>query len=397
MGYPNQPYPDQQQPYPQQPYPQQPYPQQPAQPQPAQPYPQQPGQGYPQQPYPQQPQGGYPQQAQQPVQRVTGTLGGYYSQPGGGKGKSINTFLHGTYQMPKPPGQALTGTIRWTITSNDLEQQTDMRTKQPKFFGDGHTPMMKMILPLAVQQSLEFGDGMAVWHVMGADRDELNRAMEMAGVPLTTISAPGQPLQQARIPEGGAQVTIRFESRRPVPGLNDQCVHSVVYRRPGQNGQVPVTQQAVPAAAPQPAMATVTQLPQQAPVTQYAQPATQQLPGQPAQQYAQPAPVQPAAYQAPAPPPQPVYGAVAPGQPAVQPADQQQYAQPAQQYAQPAPVQPVMAQYAQPAPVQPAPVQALAAPQGMDEAGAANLAKVSGQPIALGDGRIVLPDGTITQ
>jgi len=107
MGYPNQPYPDQQQPYPQQPY--------------------------PQQPYPQQPQGGYPQQAQQPVQRVTGTLGGYYSQPGGGKGKSINTFLHGTYQMPKAPGQALTGTIRWTITSNDLEQQTDMRTKQPKF------------------------------------------------------------------------------------------------------------------------------------------------------------------------------------------------------------------------------------------------------------------------
>jgi hypothetical protein len=385
--------------------PQQGYGQQPGYPPPVPPAPQQ---GYGQQPgYPPQapgyPQQGYPQNYQQqgygpqgygqqppppPAQLARGSLAGFYGQPGGGTGKSIATFLH------RQVGQVFTGTVLRDVTAADIVQQTAMRTNEPKFFRDGR-PVMKLILQMSTQPSADFTDGRACWHVAGADRDELDRAMTEAGVPMTDVSEARDGSAMARVPEGGATISVRFTGQRPVPGMNPQNVHQVTYRRPpgAFNGQAqpPAAQQAPPPAAVAP---PPQQLPGQPPAQQYAPPQP------PAQQYAPPAPPQPPAqdpYQTAtgqpqppvqqyAPPPQPPAQQYAPQPPQGVPPQP-----PAQQYAPPQQPQPPAQQYAPQAPAG----QPMGAPAGTTPEMAARIAALTGQPVQASDGTVVNPDGTM--
>jgi hypothetical protein len=335
-GYPNgQPGYPPAQPYPQQGYPQQPYPQQ----------------GYPQQGYPQQ---GYPQQAAEPLPQVG--LAGYFTQPAGGAGKSINTFLH------RQQGQSLTATVARTVSSADIQIQMVMNSNPPipQKFPDG-SYKTKLVLPLLVQPSPDFTDGRACWHVAGMDQAELNRALEEAGVPLTNVGTPENPVM-ARVPEQGAVITITYTGDQPITNMSARKVHQVVYRRPPQAngaGQQPVMA-AAPAAPVQPQYPA-----QQAPVQpQWQQPAMaaapQQLPGQ--------APVQPQFPAGTGPQPQ-----QAPQYPAQPP--QPQWQQPVQPPAQ-------------------SQVQPLAVPPGSPRETGQQMANLTGQPVQLGPefgGEIVYP------
>jgi hypothetical protein len=327
----------------------------------------QPGyQGIPQQGYQGNPWQGNPYAAPElrnpPPPVVQGDLDSFYNQPGGG-GRSIASFLH------KQVGQSITGVVARPITNADVTQQTDFTSGRGLEFRDGR-PKFQMIVPLRVQESIEFPEGKATWYIRGSERDELAAAMARAGAP------PGPP-------EMGAIITITYIGDRQIPNLNAKKLHDIVYRRPdgsgappppnGQQAQVP-PQPAPPApAAPQGYQQ------QQGPQPPYAQaPQGYQQQGAPPQGYQQgPPPGAPQGYQQGPPPGAPQgYPQQLPGQPpapqqqgpppgtpqsaagqAVQDATQAamatagQYQQPQQQYAQP--------QYAQPGP--PAP-QAPAAP-----------------------------------
>jgi hypothetical protein len=365
--------------------------------QPPQGYPQQgygqPPQGYPQQGYGQPPQGypqqGYGQPPQAPAEPAPrGTLAGFYGQPAGGSGKSISTFLH------RQLGQSFTGTVARAITPADIQPQYHMNTNPPvlRRFNDG-TPMMKLVLPLVTQQSVDFPDGRACWHVAGGNQNELDQAMTEAGVPLTDVGGS----TMVRVPEAGAVITITYTGNQPIQNMSDRKLHHVVYRRPAgvANGQVPAP---APAAVQQPP-ASPQQLPGQPPAQQWQQPAP---PQPPAQQWQQPAAPPPAA-QPPAQPPAQQWQQPAPPQP------------PAQQYAPPqgVPPQPPAQQYTQQPPAQqyaPPPVQGsggpppqalaqqpgqpMSAPPGTPPDAAVNIARLTGQPIRIDDGTVFQPDGT---
>ena len=203
------------------------YPQQgqypPAYPPPAQPgYP--PQQGYPppgQYPPPQgyappppqyapPPQQYAPPQPAEPLAR--GTIDDFFDQPAA-SGKSLS-FDN------KPPGTAYAGVVARTITHADIQVATDKVTRQARRHPDGRLKF-NMIVPLILAPSAEHPDGRASWYVKaGAEREELSRAMEAAGVP------PGTP------PEQGALITITYTGDRPIPGLNPQKVKRVTYQRP---------------------------------------------------------------------------------------------------------------------------------------------------------------------
>ena len=221
------------------------------------------------------------------------------------------------------------------MTHADIQQQTDIN-KRPLYHPDGK-PKFVMIVPLTVAPSAEFPDGRAAWYVKGADRVELERAMETAGV------KPGTP------PEAGALITVTYVGDRPIPNMSPQKVKQVSYQRPAGangngNGHAQPAQQTPPppsATAPAPgaapatwaAPATATSPPQDVP---FQPPYTEQPQPQYQQQAAPPPPPQ---FQ---PPPQPqfqttnglVYENPAPGV----------VAQPAQQYAAPDSLTPEQAQ-----------------------------------------------------
>jgi hypothetical protein len=230
-------------------YPQQGYPPQPPQQQPQPGYFQGQPQQYPPQQqgyYPPQQQGYYPPQQQQngygappppQPQSARGSIDDFYGQPAA-SGKSISFDQ-------KPPGTTYSGFVARTITAADIQHQTDVR-KTLLFHPDGR-PKYVMIVPLQVQPSNEFPEGRAAWYVKGADRTELERAMEASGV------KPGTP------PEAGALITITYVGDRPIPGLNAQKVKSITYQRPaGANGQAPVPPTANSATAPAPSAAPAT-------------------------------------------------------------------------------------------------------------------------------------------
>lgn len=340
MNYPQQPhqgYPAQADPYaqPQQqaPYPPQGYPQQvqpPIQPQFPQAPPQQggyPPQGYPAQPYP--PQGyGQPGMAppgpQQPP-LVQGTLADFYNQPSTGGGPSLKFEQLNTRYV---------GVVTRAIGSGDVQQQTDTQGR-PLTFRDGR-PKWVMKVPLQMQPSATYPDGLAQWYVKGGSTAELTRAMAEAGCPESVIQAG---------PEAGAVIDVTFVStRNSGPGMNPAKVFRVNYQRPnGTAAAAPVEapqQQAQPVQQQAPQGVDFSQLqPQQGQYQPQQQP-TQQIPGQ-----------QP--YQAPAQPtPQPQQGqpyqqfpqqGVATGAPSPAPDAAQQWAQqgqPVQQMQQPAPQAP---------------------------------------------------------
>lgn len=249
---------------PQQPYAQPAYPQQPY----AQP-------GFPQQAAPQQPyaQPGYPQApAQPPAQPLAqGTLDDFYNQPSVGGGPSISWTDKAGNQ--KPIGTSYVGTVARDVTAADVQQETDYKTQQPKFYRDGR-PKFVMKVPLHVQPSQEFPEGEAALYVKGQTRDELVRAMTEAGV--------------TGSPKAGAVLTVTLVHRKPMgAGMSPANVVQIQYSPGG--GQAPAPQQAPvqqQAQAPQPVQQQAPQYaqPQAAPQQAYAQPQA------PAPQYQAPAP-----------------------------------------------------------------------------------------------------------
>jgi hypothetical protein len=237
------------QPYPQQ-YPPQQYP--PQQPYPAQAPPQQyapPAQAAPvayQQPgYPPMPYGQPPAPPAQPL--AEGSLDAFYSQPSASSGPSLSwTDKQG---QPRPVGPTFVVRVARDVTSADVQQQTDMRTKAPLFYADGR-PKFAMKVPVQLQHP-EFPDGEASWYVKGQARDELVRAMSEAGVEGS--------------PKAGAIMQITLVNRRATaPGMNPANVVQIRYTPPqGDQG----TAAPSPVAEPQA---------QQAPVQQYAPPADPQ-------------------------------------------------------------------------------------------------------------------------
>lgn len=252
-----------------------------AQPQYAQPY------APPAQPvgYPPQPQGyGIPQQQPPAVPLAQGTLDDFYSQPSTGGGPSITWSTNG---IPKPDGTAYAGLVARDVTNADIQQQTDPKTNQPKFYRDGR-PMFVMKVPLRVQPSQEHPDGEATLYVRGQLKDELTRAMAEAGADAS-------------------------------PRAGDTLVVTLVQRKPSRGGGMPSNVFAVQyaaalaGAAPQgaqaPAPRPVAQAPAAPPVApQPVAQAPQYPPAPPVapQQYAAPPVVQAPPAQAQAPAPQPV-------------------------------------------------------------------------------------------
>jgi hypothetical protein len=217
--YPNQPQ-GYAQPYPPQ-FPQQPaapaYPQQP----PAPSYPQQyaPAPAYPQQ-YPQAPAGyaqPYPQPPAQPL--PTGTLDAYYSQPSTGGGPSWK--FNG-----KPVGTSYAGIVARPLGDGDVRAQTN-NAGQVQTYRDGR-PKFVMVVPMQVQPSPEFPDGVAGWWVKGQARDELARAMAEAGAP-------------EGAPEAGAGIRVTLVGQRQVPNMNPQLLYRIEYMRPSGAQQAAAT------------------------------------------------------------------------------------------------------------------------------------------------------------
>jgi hypothetical protein len=140
---------------------------------------------------------------------VAGTLDQFYAQPSTGGGKAL-TF--------EAPGTQYIGIVTRPIGDGDIQQQTDTQNR-PATFKDGR-PKFVMKVPLQMQPSPAYTDGLAQWYVKGAARDELVRAMAEAG-------APEGP------PEAGSVITVTMTGTRPSgAGMNPTKLFHVHYRRP---------------------------------------------------------------------------------------------------------------------------------------------------------------------
>lgn len=216
---------------------------------------------YPAQPAYPQPYAQPPAAPAQPL--ASGTLDEFYSQPSAGGGKSLAFKTIGTRYI---------GIVTRPIRDSDIQQQTDTQGR-PQTFRDGRAKYV-MRVPLQVQPSPEYPDGLAQWWVKGQARDDLVRAMAEVGAP-------------AGPPEAGSVVDITYVADRPAGvGMNPAKQVRVVYKRPDD----PYTAQTrswlgLPPASVQP----VPQQPQAAPVAPPAQ--FEQPPQQPP---AAPAPMPPA-------------------------------------------------------------------------------------------------------
>jgi hypothetical protein len=198
--------------------------QQPMQAPPVQYAPQQPA-GYPAPAY-----GGYPAPVQQQAPLAQGTLDDFYNQPSSGGGPSLKFEQIGTRYI---------GIVTRPLGPGDVQQQTDTQGR-PLTFRDG-SPKWVMKVPLQMQPSAQYPDGLAQWYVKGGARDELTRAMAAANAP-------------AGPPEQGAIIDITFVStRNSGAGMNPAKVFQVVYTRPqdaGASSPAPAPSQPVQQAAP---------------------------------------------------------------------------------------------------------------------------------------------------
>jgi hypothetical protein len=202
-------------------------------------YQQYPPAAYPQQGYPQ----GYPQQYAAPAPPAapplpTGTLDSFYEQPASGGGPSFK-FMDANRQPMI--GKSYVGIVARPVTNADVRAQAD-QSGRPMTYKDGR-PKFVLVVPMAVQPSPEFPEGVAGWWVKGQARDELARAMAEAGAP-------------AGPPEAGAGIRVTLVGTRPVPGMNPAYQYRIEYMRP--NGAAPA------------AVAPVTQPSTVPPVTPYA-------------------------------------------------------------------------------------------------------------------------------
>jgi hypothetical protein len=238
-------------------------------------YPQQPAYPQPQQFAPQYPvQQGYPAPMMAPPQQplAQGSIDDFFNQPSAGGGKSL-TFPNQQF------GTRYIGIVTRALGTGDIQQQTNTQGV-PQFFKDGR-PKFVMKVPLQMQPSAAYPDGLATWFVKGQARDELVRAMAEAGAP-------------AGPPEAGSIIDITYTNDRQAgAGMNPAKQFAVVYTRPsGETSSPAPAAQAAPAPVAQPPVPPVYgQVPQQPPAQQYAPPATPQAPPQqPAAPVAQPQP-----------------------------------------------------------------------------------------------------------
>lgn len=222
-----------------------------------------PAPAYPQQGYAQ----GYPQQYAAPAPAApplpTGTLDSFYEQPSGGGGPSFK-FMDANRQPMI--GKSYVGIVARPVTNADVRAQAD-QSGRPMTYKDGR-PKFVLVVPMQVQPSPEFPEGVAGWWVKGQARDELARAMAEAGAP-------------AGPPEAGAGIRVTLVGTRPVPGMNPAYQYRIEYVRPVAN-TAPIVPPAPPVQqAPQMVMTA------QGPTLGPPQPVQQQAPVQ------QPAPQQP--------------------------------------------------------------------------------------------------------
>jgi hypothetical protein len=214
-----------------------------------------PGQYAPAPQYPYAPQAA---PAAQPL--AQGSIDDFFNQPSAAGGKSLTFKVVGTRYV---------GIVSRPLGQGDVQQQTDTFGR-PQFFRDGR-PKFVMKVPLQMQPSAEYPDGLAVWFVKGQARDELVRAMAEVGAP-------------AGPPEVGSIIDITYVGDRQAgPGLNPAKQSRVVYRRP--DGAPPAPAAPAPVAQP-PA-------PAQPPAMPVAPPVEASVPAAPAQPAA-PAPQPPA-------------------------------------------------------------------------------------------------------
>lgn len=233
--------------YPAQPqYPTAPMPQYPAAPAPAY-------QGYPQQ---------YAQPAPAPAPLPQGTLDGFFEQPSSGGGPSFK--FNG-----KPVGTSYAGIVARTVTNADVRAQTN-NAGVAQTYKDGR-PKLVMVVPMQVQPSPEYPDGVAGWWVKGQARDELARAMSEAGAP-------------AGPPEAGAAIRVTLTGQRAVPNMNPQLLYRVEYIRPAGAQPAPTAPEQVAQTAPVASTATGQPVMHQQPIPaqpmQQPMPVPQQVPAQ---------------------------------------------------------------------------------------------------------------------
>ena len=211
---------------------------------------------YPPQQYGQFAPGYPPAAAAPPAQLAQGSIDDFYNQPSTGGGQALKFEQIGTRYV---------GIVTRAVNSGDIQQQTDTQGR-PQTFRDGR-PKFVMKVPLQLQPSPAYPDGLAQWYVKGQARDELVRAMAEAGAP-------------AGPPEQGAIIDVTFVSQRPSgPGMNPAKQFHVVYTRPTGETSSPAPAVAQPIAAaapvqtqqpvyvpPQPPAAPTAQAPVQQPV-----------------------------------------------------------------------------------------------------------------------------------
>lgn len=169
---------------------------------------------YPSQTYPAQYAPAYPTPPAygapaQPIPTAPGSLDKFYEQPATGAKSWVF--------KDKPEGTWYAGIVTRPMTDSDVRQQTTPQGL-PLTFRDGR-PKFVMVVPMTVQPSAEFPDGLSTWWVRGHARDELNRAMAEAGAP-------------AGAPEAGAYIVVQLVGKRPIPGQSPAHVYRVTYKRP---------------------------------------------------------------------------------------------------------------------------------------------------------------------
>jgi hypothetical protein len=132
-------------------------------------------------------------------------------------------------------GTSYSGLIARDVTDADVKQQTDFQTEQPAFYRDGR-PKLALVVPiqLSTGPTPEFPAGTADYWVKGADRDELIRAMQAAGV---------QPDDNGLFwPKGGDAITVTYTQDKPGrAGMNPTKLKTIQYARGGTTGAAPTT------------------------------------------------------------------------------------------------------------------------------------------------------------
>lgn len=132
-------------------------------------------------------------------------------------------------------GDTVTGTI--TVTP-ELRQQTDFKTKKPKFWDDGE-PMMQVVVSLATDQrdpAVEDDDGQRNVYIKGQMQQATRDALKAAG---------------AKGLEPGGTLTVAFIGTEPTDAGSPKKLYAVSYVPAAANFVNGSNQPA--AAAPQPA------------------------------------------------------------------------------------------------------------------------------------------------